>query len=55
MRFISFDEVKADPSVLDGVDVLVNVGFFLPSPKSTAPWQSARMKWSGCSDQLYLS
>ena len=26
VRFISFDEVKADPSVLDGVDVLVNVG-----------------------------
>ena len=26
VRFISFDEVKANPSVLDGVDVLVNVG-----------------------------
>ena len=26
VRFISFDEVKADPSVLNGVDVLVNVG-----------------------------
>ena len=26
VKFISFDEVKADPSVLNGVDVLVNVG-----------------------------
>ncbi len=26
VKFISFDEVKADPSVLDGIDVLVNVG-----------------------------
>ena len=26
VRFISFDEVKSDPSVLNGVDVLVNVG-----------------------------
>ena len=26
VRFISFDELKADPSVLDGVDVLLNIG-----------------------------
>ena len=26
VRFLSFDEVKADPHVLDGVDVLINVG-----------------------------
>ena len=26
VKFISFDDVKADPSVLDGVDVLINVG-----------------------------
>ena len=26
VRFISFDDVKADPSVLDGVDVLLNIG-----------------------------
>ncbi len=26
VRFLSFDEVKADPSVLDGIDVLLNVG-----------------------------
>ena len=26
VRFISFDEVKADPSLLDGVDVLMNIG-----------------------------
>ena len=26
VRFVSFDDVKADPSVLDGVDVLLNIG-----------------------------
>ncbi|MCI8807944.1 MAG: 1,3-beta-galactosyl-N-acetylhexosamine phosphorylase [Oscillospiraceae bacterium] len=26
VKFLSFDEVKADPHVLDGVDVLINVG-----------------------------
>ena len=26
VRFLSFDEVKADPHALDGVDVLINVG-----------------------------
>ncbi len=26
VRFLSFDEVKADPHVLDGIDVLINVG-----------------------------
>ena len=26
VRFLSFDDVKADPSVLDGVDVLLNIG-----------------------------
>ncbi|MGP1601807.1 1,3-beta-galactosyl-N-acetylhexosamine phosphorylase [Treponema sp.] len=26
VRFISFDDIKASPSVLDGVDVLINVG-----------------------------
>ena len=26
VRFLSFDQVKADPHVLDGVDVLINVG-----------------------------
>jgi len=26
VRFISFDDVKADPHVLDGIDVLINVG-----------------------------
>ena len=26
VHFISFDELKADPSVLDGVDVLMNIG-----------------------------
>ena len=26
MKFISFDDIKADPQCLDGVDVLINVG-----------------------------
>ena len=26
VKFISFDDIKADPSVLDGIDVLINVG-----------------------------
>ncbi len=26
VRFVSFDEIKADPAVLDGVEVLINVG-----------------------------
>ena len=26
VRFISFDDIKADPKVLDGIDVLINVG-----------------------------
>ena len=26
MKFISFDDVKADPSILDSIDVIINVG-----------------------------
>ena len=26
MKFVSFDDIKADPNVLDGIDVLINVG-----------------------------
>lgn len=26
VKFISFDDIKADPNVLDGIDVLINVG-----------------------------
>ncbi len=26
VKFISFDDIKSDPSVLDGIDVLINVG-----------------------------
>ena len=26
VKFISFDDIKADPKVLDGIDVLINVG-----------------------------
>ena len=26
MKFISFDDIKADPKVLDSIDVLINVG-----------------------------
>ena len=26
VKFVSFDDIKADPNVLDGIDVLINVG-----------------------------
>ena len=26
VKFISFDDLKADPSTLDGIDVIINVG-----------------------------
>ena len=39
MRFLSFDEVKADPHVLDGVDVLVNVGGGDTAHTGGAAWE----------------
>lgn len=39
VKFISFDEVKADPSVLDGVDVLVNVGDGDTAHTGGAAWE----------------
>ena len=39
VKFISFDEVKADPSVLDGVDVLINVGDSDTAHTGGAVWE----------------
>ncbi len=39
VKFISFDEVKANPSVLDGVDVLVNVGDGDTAHTGGAAWE----------------
>ena len=39
VKFISFDEVKADPSVLDGIDVLVNVGDGDTAHTGGAAWE----------------
>ena len=54
VRFISFDEVKADPSVLDGVDVLLNIGDGDTAHTGGAVWEDAeitaavkRFVWNG--------
>ena len=54
VRFISFDDIKADPCVLDGIDVLINVGDGDTSHTGGAVWEdpavSAAVKefvWSG--------
>ena len=54
VRFISFDDLKADPSVLDGVDVLLNVGDGDTAHTGGAIWEdpavSAAVKqfvWNG--------
>ena len=39
VKFISFDEVKADPAVLDGIDVLVNVGDGDTAHTGGAAWE----------------
>ena len=54
VRFLSFDEVKADPHVLDGIDVLINVGDGDTAHTGGAIWEepaiSAALKkfvWKG--------
>ncbi len=54
VRFISFDDLKADPSLLDGVDVLLNVGDGDTAHTGGAVWEdpevSAAVKrfvWNG--------
>ena len=54
VRFISFDEVKADPSVLDGVDVLLNIGDGDTAHTGGVVWEDAeltaavkRFVWNG--------
>ena len=41
VRFLSFDDVKADPHVLDGVDVLINVGGGDTSHTGGAVWEDS--------------
>lgn len=54
VRFLSFDDIKADPRVLDGVDVLLNVGDGDTAHTGGAVWEdpavSAAIKafvWNG--------
>ena len=54
VRFISFDDVKADPSILDGVDVLINVGDGDTAHTGGAVWEDPEISsllrhyvWSG--------
>ena len=41
VKFMSFDEIKADASVLDGVDVLINVGDGDTAHTGGAVWEDA--------------
>ena len=41
VKFLSFDEVKADPHVLDGIDVLINVGDGDTAHTGGAVWEDA--------------
>ena len=43
VKFLSFDDVKADPSVLDGVDVLLNVGDGDTAHTGGAVWEDAEI------------
>ena len=41
VKFISFDDIKADPSILDGVDVLLNVGDGDTAHTGGAVWEDS--------------
>ena len=43
VKFISFDDIKADPSILDAVDVLVNVGDADTAHTGGAVWEDAEI------------
>ena len=43
VRFLSFDDVKADPSVLDGVDVLLNIGDGDTAHTGGAVWEDPKI------------
>ena len=54
VRFLSFDDLKRDPHVLDGVDVLLNIGGGDTAHTGGAVWESAavssavkRFVWNG--------
>ncbi len=43
VRFLSFDDILADPGVLDGVDVLLNIGDGDTAHTGGAIWEDARI------------
>ena len=43
VRFLSFDDILADPSVLDGVDVLLNIGDGDTAHTGGAVWEDPRI------------
>lgn len=43
VRFLSFDEVKEDPAVLNGIDVLINVGDGDTAHTGGAVWEDAQI------------
>ncbi len=43
VRFLSFDEVKADPHALDGIDVLLNIGDGDTAHTGGAVWEDAEL------------
>ncbi len=43
VRFLSFDDILADPAALDGVDVLINVGDGDTAHTGGAVWEDARL------------
>ena len=43
VKFISFDDIKADPKVLDGVDVLLNVGDGDTAHTGGIVWEDAKI------------
>ena len=43
VRFISFDDIKADPGILNGVDVIINVGDGDTAHTGGAVWEDAEV------------
>ena len=43
VKFISFDDLKKDPSILDGVDVLINVGDADTAHTGGSVWEDAQI------------
>ncbi len=43
VKFISFDDIRKDPSILDSIDVIINVGDGDTAHTGGAEWESARI------------